>query len=144
MVIYDDKPPAIIQTRFGVTTRHRFDDINVDIALSTGAAGEFVRRGMGGSFFGDSARHTEPALPLKPSITQTPFWESLRPDGTPRGYTFLGLIAFGFLLVLLGFSVLATKGPQGWVEVILGLICVAIPIVMTAQRRRQIHDEEEH
>jgi len=143
MTFYVEKPLALGPIRFGVSTRQRLDAIDDDIALSTGAAGEFVRRGKGGSFFGDSARHTEPALPVKPSITQTPFWESLKPDGTPRGYTFLGLIAFGFLLILLGFSVLATKGPQGWVEVILGLICIAIPIVMTAQRRRQIRDEEE-
>ncbi|HXA19218.1 MAG TPA: hypothetical protein VN380_19670 [Thermoanaerobaculia bacterium] len=143
MTFYIEKPLALGPIRFGVSTRQLLDAIDRDIALSTGAAGEFVRRGKGGSFFGDSARHTEPALPVKPSITQTPFLESLRPDGTPRGYTFLGLIAFGLLLNLLGFSVLVRKGPQGWVEVILGVICIAIPMVMTAQRRRQIHDEEE-
>lgn len=143
MTFYIEKPLALGPIRFGVSTRQLLDAIDGDVALSTGAAGEFVRRGKGGSFFGDSARYSEPALPVKPSITQTPFWASLKPDGTPRGYTFLGLIAFGFLFILLGFSVLARKGPQGWVEVILGLICIAIPIVMTAQRRRQIHDEEE-
>jgi hypothetical protein len=52
-------------------------------------------------------------------------------------------MGFGVLLLLLGFSVLATKGPQGWVEVILGVICLAIPVAMTARQRRQIHDEEE-
>jgi hypothetical protein len=143
MTFYVEKPLALGPIRFGVATRQRLDDIDDDIALSTGAAGEFVRRGKGGSFFGDAVRHAEPSLPVKASISQTPFWASLKPDGTSRGYVFLGLIAFGLLLLLLGFSVLATKGPQGWVEVILGIICIAIPIVMTAQRRRQIHDEEE-
>jgi len=143
MTFYVEKQLALGPIRFGVSTRQRLDEIDDDIALSTGPAGEFVRRGKGGSFFGDAARHAEPSLPVKPSISQTPFWASLKPDGTRRGYVFLGLIAFGLLLLLLGFSVLATKGPQGWVEVILGIICIAIPIVMTAQRRRQIHDEEE-
>jgi hypothetical protein len=143
MTFYVEKQLALGPTRFGVSTRQRLDAIDDEIALSTGAAGEFVRRGKGGSFFGDSARHAEPTLPVKPSITQTPFWSSLKPDGTPRGYTFLALIAFGLLFLLLGFSVLVRKGQQGWVEVLLGAICIAIPIAMTAQRRRQIHDEEE-
>src|SRR5437764_7768459 len=52
-------------------------------------------------------------------------------------------MAFGILFILLGFSVLARKGPQGWGEVIIGAICIAIPIVMTAQQRKQIRDQEE-
>jgi hypothetical protein len=52
-------------------------------------------------------------------------------------------MAFGAFLILLGLSVLIRKGPQGWVEVILGAICIAVPIVMTAQKRRLIRDREE-
>jgi hypothetical protein len=45
--------------------------------------------------------------------------------------------------MLLGFAVVANKGPQGWIEVILGAIMIAIPLVMTAQRRRQLREQEE-
>jgi nicotinamide mononucleotide (NMN) deamidase PncC len=143
MTFYVEKQLPVGPIRFGVSTRARLEAIAGDTALSTGPKGEFVRRGTEGSYFGDSAIVVEPSLPVKPGINQTPFWWSLKPDGTQRGYVFLGLIGFGILLIILGFSVLATKGPQGWVEVILGVICIAIPIVMTAQQRRQIHAEEE-
>jgi len=143
MTFYVQKDLALGPIRFGVSTRKRADAIDDDIALSTGPNGEFVHRSADGFFFGETARSEEPTLPVAPSITQTPFWSSLIPDGTRRGYVFLGLMAFGLLLVLLGFAVLVRKGPQGWVEVILGIICIAIPIVMTAQKRRQIHAEEE-
>src|SRR5258708_4201052 len=109
MTFYVEKQLALGPIRFGVSTRQGLDAISAETALSTGAKGEFVRRGAGGSFFGDSERVIEPSLPVQPSISQTPFWVSLKPDGTRRGYTFLGLIAFGFLLVLLGFSVLVRK-----------------------------------
>src|SRR5258707_9219398 len=52
-------------------------------------------------------------------------------------------MAAGILFVLLGFAVVARKGPQGWVEVILGLIMIAVPIVLTAQKRKKIREQEE-
>jgi hypothetical protein len=143
MTYYVEKQLAFGPIRFGVSTRQALEDIDSDPALSTGPNGEFVRRRPEGFFFGDTERVVGPSLPVAPSISQTPFWSSLKPDGTPRGYAFLGLGAFGALLILLGLSVLIRKGPQGWVEIILGAICIAIPIVMTAQKRRQIRDKEE-
>jgi hypothetical protein len=143
MTYYVEKKLALGPIRFGVSTRQRLEAIADDIVLSTGANGEFIRRGHVGAFFGDSARVVDPALPVRRNISQTPFWSSLKPDGTPRGYGFLVLMGVGLLLILLGLGVVANKGSQGWVEVILGVICVAIPVLMTAQRRRQIHEEEE-
>lgn len=143
MTYYVEKQLALGPIRFGVSARKRVDAIEESTALSTGPNGEFVRINPEGFFFGDTTRVVEPSLPVAPSISQTPFWMSLKPDGTRRGYAFLALIALGAMLILLGFSVLARKGPQGWVEVILGIIFIAIPVVMTAQRRRQIRDEEE-
>src|SRR5205823_12177666 len=40
-------------------------------------------------------------------------------------------------------AVVARKGPQGWVEVILGLTMIAVPIAMTAQKRKKIREQEE-
>jgi len=143
MTYYVQKNLALGPIRFGVSARRALDTIDDDPALSTGAKGEFIRRRQDGFFSGDTSRVIEPVAPRAKSISQTAFFSSLKPDGTPRGYAFLALMAFGILFVLLGFSVLARKGPQGWVEVIIGVICLAIPIVMTAQQRKQIRDEEE-
>src|SRR5205807_6893709 len=65
------------------------------------------------------------------------------PDGTSRGYLFLALMGFGALIMLLGLMVLVRLGPQGWFEIIFGAICMAIPILMTAQQRRTIREREE-
>jgi len=138
------KQLALGPIRFGVTPRVAEETIDADPALSTGAAGEFVRRrAKGGFFFGSQARFDEPVVPVAPSITSTPFLSSLKPDGTARGYGFLGLMGLGALLVLLGLAVVARKGPQGWVEIILGLAFIAIPIVLTAQQRKTIREREE-
>lgn len=143
MTYYVEKQLALGPIRFGVGTRRALDVIDDDAALSTGAKGEFVRRRDDGFFFGDTTRAVEPTFVRAKTISQTPFLSSLKPDKTPRGYAFLALMGLGAFFMLLGFSVLATKGPQGWVEVILGVICIAIPIAMTAQRRKQIRDQEE-
>lgn len=143
MTYYVQKTLAVGPIRFGVSVRKPLDAIDDDPALSTGPKGEFIRRRDDGFFFGDTTRVVEPTLPPSPSISQTPFLSSLKPHGTPRGYGFLALMIFGLLFTLLGFAVLARKGPQGWVEIILGVVCIAIPIVMTAQGRKQIRDQEE-
>ncbi len=143
MTYYVQKKLPIGPIRFGVSVRKPLDAIDDDPALSTGPKGEFIRRRDDGFFFADTTRVVEPTLSPSPSISQTRFLSSLRPDGTPRGYGFLALMIFGLLFILLGFAVLARKGPQGWVEIILGVVCIAIPIIMTAQRRKQIRDQEE-
>ncbi|HXH94123.1 MAG TPA: hypothetical protein VNN25_21285, partial [Thermoanaerobaculia bacterium] len=143
MTYYVEKQLAFGPIRFGVSTRRALDAIDDDLALSSGPNGEFVRRRNDGFFFGDTERVVGPSLPVSRTINQTPFWTSLKPDGTPRSFGFLALMGFGVLLILLGLSVLIRKGPQGWVEIILGAICIAVPIVMTAQQRREIHDREE-
>jgi hypothetical protein len=143
MTYYVEKTLPLGPIRFGVSTRKGLEAIDDDPTLSTGPNGEFVVRRHDGFFLGDTTRVIEPVLPHARSISQTAFLSSLKPDGTPRGYGFLILMLFGALFLLLGFGVVARKGPQGWVEVILGLICIAIPIVMTAQRRKQIRDQEE-
>jgi hypothetical protein len=143
MTYYVEKQLAFGPIRFGVSTRQALDVIGDDVTLSTGANGEFIRRRQDGFFFGDTERVVGPSIPVKPTINQTPFWSSLKPAGTSRGYLFMALMGFGALIMLLGISVLMTKGPQGWVEVIFGAICVALPIVMTAQQRRTIREREE-
>jgi hypothetical protein len=142
MTYYVQKTLALGPIRFGVSVRKPFDGIDGDHAVSTGPEGEFVRRHDDGFFLGDTTRVAEPALPPSPTISQTPFFASLKPDGTPRGYGFLALMILGLLFLLLGFAVLVRKGPQGWVEVILGIVCIVVPIVMTAQRRYQVAEQE--
>lgn len=143
MTYYVEKQLAFGPIRFGVSTRRSLDAIDSDLTLSSGAKGEFIRRRTDGFFFGDTERVVGPALPKAASVSQTPFFESLKPDGTPRGYGFAALMGFGLLLVLLGLTVLIRKGAQGWIEIILGLIFIAIPIIMTAQKRAQIRAREE-
>jgi len=143
MTFYVEKQLALGPISFGVSPTRQGAAPDDDPSLSTGAAGEFIRRRSEGFFFGGQDRFTGPTLPPAPTIASKPFWESLK-GGTPsRTYGFYALIIIGIIFVLLGFSVIATKGPQGWVEVILGAILIAIPIVLTAQQRRKIREEEE-
>ena len=141
MTFYVEKKLALGSISFGVTPGQ--SEVDNDPELSTGATGEFVRRGSERFFFGGHDAFNAPALPRAKSISSMPFWSSLQPDGTPRSYGLLASMAFGVLFVLLGFAVVARKGPQGWVEVILGSIAIAVPIVMTAQKRKKIREQEE-
>lgn len=143
MTYYVEKQLAFGPIRFGVATRQALDAIGDDLTLRTGANGEFIRRRQDGFFFGDTERVVGPSIPVKPTINQTPFWSSLKSDGTSRGYLFMALMGFGALILLLGVTVLVRKGAQGWFEIILGAICIALPILMTAQQRRSIREREE-
>ena len=141
MTFYVEKKLALGSITFGVTPGESESD--TDSALSTGATGEFVRRGSERFFFGGHDPFNAPALPRARSISSIPFLSSLKPDGTPRSFGLLASMALGIILVLLGIGVVARKGPQGWIEVILGAIAIAVPIVMTAQKRKKIREQEE-
>ena len=141
MTFYVEKRLALGPISFGVNPGQKMNDD--DPALNTGATGEFVRGRNSGFFFGGNDPFSGPDLPPTRSIATTPFWSSLKPDGTPRSYGLLASMAAGVLFILLGIAVVSGKGPQGWVEVILGLIMIAVPIVMTAQKRQKIREDEE-
>jgi len=141
MTFYVEKKLALGPISFGVIPGLK--DVDEDPALSTGANGEFTKRGNERFFFGGNDPFTQPALPRTPSITSIPFLSSLKPDGTPRSYGLLASMVAGILFVLLGIAVVARKGPQGWVEVILGLIMIGVPIALTAQKRQKIREQEE-
>jgi hypothetical protein len=142
VTFYVQKSLATGPIRFGISPRRVSESIDDDASLSTGAGGEFVRhREL--FFSADTLRIGEAVLPKTASISSTPFLSSLKPDGTPRGYGFLALMIVGALFVILGFGVVANKGAQGWVEVILGIIMISVPIVLTAQRRKQLREQEE-
>jgi hypothetical protein len=143
VTFYVQKKLALGPIRFGVNPRLALAAIDDDPALSTGGSGEFVRRRGEGFFFADNARFSGPVVPVTKSISSTPFLSSLKPDGTPRGYGFLALLGGGLLFLLLGLAVLARKGPAGWVEIILGLAMIATPFILTAQRRKQLREQEE-
>src|SRR5690349_622167 len=119
MTFYVEKKLALGSMSFGVNPGQKMNDD--DPTLNTGAAGEFIRGRHSGFFFGGNDSFSGPELPRTPSIVTTPFWSSLRPDGTPRSYGLLASLAAGVFFVLLGITVVSRKGPQGWVEVILGL-----------------------
>jgi hypothetical protein len=139
MTFFVRKRLALGPIRFGVTPRQPVDAIDRDPALSTGAGGEFVRRGgKHGFFFGDVQRFNAPSLPVAKSISSTPFLSSLK-----RHLGFVALMAAGVLFVLLGLAVLTRKGAAGWVEIILGLAMIATPIALTARERQAIREQEE-
>ncbi|HEX9407528.1 MAG TPA: hypothetical protein VF975_09440 [Thermoanaerobaculia bacterium] len=143
MTFYVEKKVALGSISFGVSPARSAGAPDDDPSLSTGPAGEFIRRRSEGFFFGGQDRFTGPALPGAPSIASKPFWDSLKGDRSPRAYGFFALMIFGFLFLLLGFAVIGKKGPQGWVEVILGLAMIATPIALTAQERKKIREQEE-
>lgn len=143
MSFYVQKRLALGSIRFGVHGRRPVTAIDDDPSLSTGPRGEFLRRHLQDFFFADNTRAAGPSvLPATRSAASIPFLESLKPDGTRRGWSFLALMLFGALFVLLGLLVVARKGAAGWVEVFLGLAMIATPIVLTAQRRRQLREME--
>ena len=129
--------------RFGVTPRQTLDQVDTDPGLSTGAAGEFLRRRTSGFFFADTRRFGAPVIPQTASISSTSFWSSLKPDGTPRGWGLFLLLPLGLLLIVIGLAVVVNKGSQGWIEVILGLAMVSAPIIVTARKRQMVRAQEE-
>ena len=143
MTFYVEKKLALGPISFGVSPNRRAIAPDDDASLSTGASGEFIRRRSEGFFFGGQDRFTGPAAPTLPTIASKPFWESFKSGEPARRYGFFALLIVGALFILLGFAVVARKGSQGWVEVILGAAMVATPILMTAQQRRKIREEEE-
>ncbi len=139
MTFFVRKRLALGPIRFGVSPRQRLEAIDGDPALSTGAGGEFVRRGgRHGFFFGDTTRFDAPSLPVAKSISSTPFWTSMKAH-----LGFVALAAAGIVFVLLGFAVIARKGAQGWVEVILGAAMIGAPIALTARERNELREKEQ-
>jgi hypothetical protein len=143
MTFYVEKRLALGSINFGASAPESETPIDGDPALNTGPTGEFVGRRGEGFFFGGHDRFESPSLPTTQSISSSPFWSSLKPDGTPRSYGFLALMAIGTVLLLLGLAVVTRKGPQGWFEVVIGLAMIATPITLTAQTRRKIREQEE-
>lgn len=142
MSFYVQKSLAHGPIRFGVSPRQTLDAIDSDAALSTGKSGEFLRRRTQGFFFADTRPIGAPTIPTVKTIGRTPFWQSLRGEG-PRGIGYLALMILGGILLLLGFAVIVRKGREGWVEVILGIILIAVPIALTARERQRIRLQEE-
>ncbi len=143
MTFYVEKSLAHGPIRFGVSPRLNREDVDRDASLSTGRAGEFLRRRTHGFFFADNRPIDAPALPVTRTISSVPFLSSLRPRDA-RGWGFLGLMLLGVIFVFLGFAVIIVKLQwQGWIEVVLGLAMIAAPIMLTAKERRDIRIKEE-
>ncbi len=142
MTFHVQKQLALGSIRFGVRVDGASPGIDDDPALSTGAAGELLLRDRAGFYFADNAPVAGPLMPATTTVRAMPFLESLKPDGTRRGWIFLASQTGGLLFVLLGLAVLVRKGPAGWVEILLGLAMIATPVVLTAQRRRLLRETE--
>ena len=141
MTFFVEKRLAVGRIRFSVAP-HDAATADGDITLSTGPNGEFVRRHSDGYFFGDAPRFdgSAPAMESN-SIARIPFWMALKPEGTAKSWAILALLPLGLLFVLLGLAALV-KSAVGLVYILFGLILVAVPIVITAQRRKKIREEE--
>jgi hypothetical protein len=142
MTFFVEKRLAVGRIRFSVAT-HDGAAADGDVVLSTGPNGEFVRRHSDGYFLGDAPRFdgSAPALETS-SIARVPFWMALKPEGTAKSWAILALLPLGLLFVLIGLAALVSKGPIGLVHILFGLILMSVPIVMTAQRRKKIREEE--
>ena len=142
MTFFVEKRLAVGRIRFSVAP-HDAATTDGDLTLSTGPNGEFVRRHSDGYFLGDVPRFDGTAPSIEgSSIARVPFWMALKPEGTAKSWAILALLPIGVLFVLLGLAVLVSKGAAGIVEILLGLIIMAVPIVITAQRRKKIREEE--
>ena len=130
--------------RFGVERRSPIAEIDNELYLSTGPAGEFVRRRSKGFYFAAPRPLGKLDRDRENASASTNFFDALKPDGTSRGWVFFGLMLFGVLLILIGLGVVMTKGPLGWIEVIFGLLLVVMPIAMTARERQQLRQQEAH
>ena len=128
--------------RFAVGRRREKKSIDHNTEMSTGPSGEFIRHRQEIFYSADLRAIRSPELPPPRTISVTPFHASLL-DGTRRSYIQLGLIILGGIFLLIGFAVLAQGRPAGWVEVILGLILIAIPVVLIGTKRRVIRQAED-
>lgn len=128
--------------RFAVSRRRELRSIDHDTEMSTGSGGEFIRHRPEIFYSADIRAIRSPEIPKPRSIAGEPFTRTLI-DGTRRGWITLGLIALGALFILGGLAVVAKGKGAGWVEVILGLILIAIPLVITLQKRRVVKQRED-
>jgi hypothetical protein len=142
MSFYVEKKLATGPFRFIVARRRELTSIDDNPEMSTGVSGEFVRHRDEMFYVADHRPIRKPELPQARSISTQPFWTSLV-DGTPKGWGFVAMIVIGILLVLLGFSVIISKGPQGWMPVLLGLALIIVPVILTANKRRVVRASEE-
>jgi hypothetical protein len=128
--------------RFAVGRRRELRSIDPDTDLSTGSSGEFIRHRPEIFYAADVRQIHKPEVPQLRLVSGTPFWSMLI-DGTSRGWAMLGVMIFGALFALLGIANVMNENRAGWALVIFGLIIAAIPIVITANKRRSIRALEE-
>jgi hypothetical protein len=128
--------------RFAVGRRRELRSIDADTDLSTGPSGEFIRHRPEIFYAADLRQIHKPEVPQLRLVSGTPFWPMMI-DGTGRGWAMLGAMIFGALFALLGLANIANGNRAGWVLVFLGLAIAAVPIVITAQKRRSIRVLEE-
>ncbi len=133
------KPLGNFFFQFSVTRRRELRSIDHDPDLSTGPNGEFIRHRPEIFYAADQRAIRSPEVPKPRSIATTPFWTQLV-DTKRRGT--IAMLGAGAFFLLIGFAVLASKGKPGLVWLILGLILVAIPVVMTGQKRRLVRQQE--
>lgn len=145
MAFYVRKSLAHGRIRFGVAPRKRLEEIDSDPSLSTGPAGEFIRRKTSGFYYAENRLQSGgPTFPAGgEKAASAPLWRSVY-DGTTRGWVFLGMTILGLIMMLLlGLANVAQGNKAGWAFVIIGAILIAVPFIMTAQVRRKIREEEE-
>ena len=126
--------------RFAVGRRRELKSIDSNAEMSTGAGGEFIRHRPEIFYSADLRTIHTPEVPKLRTVSGTPFWTSLTSGGKGN----LIMLGVGALLVFLGISAILSTGKNaGWVWIILGLILMAIPMVVTFQKRRvvRLHDE---
>ncbi|HYH09592.1 MAG TPA: hypothetical protein VEK11_21265 [Thermoanaerobaculia bacterium] len=128
--------------RFAVSRRRELRSIDPDAELSTGSSGEFVRHRPEIFYSADLRTIHKPEMPQARSISGTPFWSTIF-DGTPRSWGMIAMMAFGGLLVLIGLAVMKNNRVPGIMEVLVGLVLIAIPIFFAWQKRSAIKRAED-
>ena len=90
--------------RFGVERRSPLAEIDNELLLSTGPAGEFIRRRSKGFYFAAPRPLGKLDRDREAGSRSASFLDALKPDGTSRGWVFLALMLIGVLLILIGLA----------------------------------------
>lgn len=135
--VYKYLRPGFIRFRVDPKNIEPADDDST--AFSTGPRGEFRGLRRSGLVFDEPVGATgAAALGSVRSPDSTSRFQRIFQTGESPSSAIItfAINVVGLILLILGALVLVFKGPQGWVEIVLGILLIAGPYVLAAKRRR--------
>ncbi|HVT45337.1 MAG TPA: hypothetical protein VMT00_13210 [Thermoanaerobaculia bacterium] len=127
MTIYVKRTLLSGPIRFALPEAGSLDDVRDP---STGPAGEFLHRNHPDLYYEDLSERPVRQTDTGPAI------HTVREAGDLRRFIRPAIMVAGGLVLLLGISVVALKGPQGFLQIVLGIGLIAGPPLLTMKQRR--------